>query len=77
MIALILTAFGVMLGLVKPADVPRRVGAILGVAIVLILISGVVVNAWSGLSLWQRIALAAIGIGVCLFKRAQRESRKT
>lgn len=63
MFALILTAFGIMLGIVKPADALTRVGTILGVVIVLILIPGFVMSAWSGLSLWQRVGLVAIGIG--------------
>ena len=68
MIALILIAFGLVLGIVKTADAPKRVGAIVGVVIVLIFIPGILLNIWSGLSLWQRVAMLAIGIGcrVCL-----------
>jgi hypothetical protein len=75
MIALILTAFGLMLGIVKPADALRRFGAILGVVTLLTVLPAVFVNIWSGMALWQRLSLAAIGIGVCLLKR-RRESRK-
>jgi hypothetical protein len=57
MIALILTAIGIMLGIRKPADAPRHIGAIVGIVIVLIFMRGVFVSAWSGLSLWQRIVL--------------------
>ena len=67
MIALILIALGIMLGFVKPADALRHSGAILGVVITLMLIPGALANAWSALSLWQRIALAAIGIGIGLW----------
>jgi hypothetical protein len=63
-IALILTAFVLMLGILKPADAPKRIAAILGVLILLMLIPDILVSAWSGLSLWQQIALAAIGIVV-------------
>jgi hypothetical protein len=63
-IALILMSIGLMLGIVKPADGLKRIGSILGVAIVLTLIPAVLVCAWLGMTLWQRIALAAIGIGV-------------
>jgi hypothetical protein len=76
MIALILTAFGLMLGIVKPADAMRRVGAILGVVMLLTVLPAVLVNLWSGMSLWHRLALAAVVLGVCLLKRPQRESRK-
>jgi drug/metabolite transporter superfamily protein YnfA len=76
MIALILTAFGLMLGIVKPADAMRRVGAILGIFMLLTVLPAVLVNLWSDMSLWHRLGLAAIVLGVCLLKRPQRESRK-
>ena len=47
-IAIILVAFDLMLGIVKPADALKRVGAILGIVIVLMPIPGVLVGAWSG-----------------------------
>jgi hypothetical protein len=61
-LAFILTALGLMLGVVKPADALRYFGAILAITIVLTLIPGVLVSAWSGLNLWERIALVVIGI---------------
>ena len=76
MIALILTAFGLMLGIVKPADALRRIAAILGVIMLLLVLPAMLVSIWSGMSLWQRLALAAIVLGVCLLKRPRRESRK-
>jgi hypothetical protein len=75
MIALILTAFGIMLGIVKPADALRRMGVIIGIVIVLMFIPGVLVDAWSGLSLWQKITLAAIGVGVWLWLRFQPQKK--
>ena len=75
-IALILTAFGLMLGIVKPADVLKHVGTILGIVIVLMLIPGILVSAWLGMSLWQQIALVAIGIGISVWLRPQRQTRK-
>jgi hypothetical protein len=64
-----------MLGILKPADALRRVGAILGIVIVLMLIPGVLVSAWSGMSLWQQISLVAIGIGVLQWLRPRRQPR--
>ena len=75
-IALILTASGIMLGIVKPADVLKHVGTILGIVIVLMLIPGVLVSAWSGMSLWQRIALVAIGFVVWHWRRPRRQHRR-
>jgi Zn-dependent protease with chaperone function len=76
MIAIILTAFVMMLGILKPADVPRRIGVILGVIIALMLIPSIFAIVWSAVSLWHRLALAAIVLGICLLKRPRRESRK-
>jgi hypothetical protein len=73
MIALILTAFGLMLSIVKPADALRRIGGILGV---LLALPAIFVKIWSGMSLWQRLALAAIVLGISVLKRPRRESRK-
>jgi hypothetical protein len=75
-IALILTAFALMLGIVKPADALKHVGAILGIVIVLMLTTGILISVWSGMSLWQQIALAAIGICVLQVLRPRRQARK-
>jgi hypothetical protein len=74
-IALILTAFGLMLGIVKPADALRRVGAILGIVIALMLAPGILAGIWSAISLWHQIALIAIGVGVFLWLRPRRQVR--
>jgi len=52
-IALILTALGLMPGIGKPADAVNRIGAILGVSIVLLLIPVVLVCALLGLFMKQ------------------------
>jgi hypothetical protein len=77
MIALILTAFGLMLGIVKPANAPKHIGAILGLTITLMLLPGVFVSAWLGMSLWQQVALVAIGIGIGIWqwRRPRRQPR--
>ncbi len=75
MIAIILTAFGLMLGIVKPADATKHLGAILGTVIVLIAIPGVLVRVWSGMSLWQQVGLVAIAIGVWRWWKPQRQNR--
>ena len=67
--AIILIAFGLMLGVVKVADAVKQVGAIVGIVIVLILILCITLGAWSSMSVWQRLALVVIGIGVWLLRR--------
>ena len=71
MIALILTAFGIMLGIVKPTDALKRIGAILGIVILLLLIPGILVGVWATIPLWQRLALAAIGMGLWQWRRSR------
>ncbi|MGA3080566.1 MAG: hypothetical protein ABSD44_04185 [Terracidiphilus sp.] len=73
-IALILTAFGIMLGIVKPADLLKYVGAILGVVVALMVLPGVLLSAWSGMALWRQIALIAIGVGAFRWMRPRRHS---
>jgi len=75
MIALILTALGLMVGTVKSADAPKRVGAILGIVIVLMLAPGILANAWSGMSMWQQIALVGICAGTLMLLRPRRRTR--
>jgi len=75
-IALILTALGLMLGIVKPADVLKRVGAILGTVIVLLLIPVALANLWLHILLWQRIGFAAIAIGIWRWRRPREQTQK-
>jgi hypothetical protein len=76
MAALILTAFGLMLGVVKPADVFKYIGAVLGIMIVLMIAPGILVSAWSSMSLWQRLGLSVIGIGFFCFLQTRRQPKK-
>jgi hypothetical protein len=75
-IAIILTAIGLMLGIVKPADVMKHIGAILGIVIGLMVIAGILWSAWSAMSLWQQIALIAIGVVLLQWLRPRRQPRK-
>jgi len=74
MIALILTAFGLMLGVVKPVDALRRVGGTLGVVMLLLVLLAVIENVWSSMSLWQRLGLATIALGLWQWRRPRRQS---
>jgi ABC-type dipeptide/oligopeptide/nickel transport system permease subunit len=75
MIALILTAFGLMLGIVKPVNATKHLGAIIGIVIALMLIPGILASVWSSMSLWQQIGLVAVGIAVCKWLRPRRRTR--
>jgi hypothetical protein len=72
--ALILTGLGLMLGVVKPADALKQVGAILGILILLVLIPDAPIKLWSAISLWQWVGLAAIGIVIWQWRRPGRRA---
>jgi low temperature requirement protein LtrA len=74
-IGIIVTALCLMLGIVERSEVIKHIGAILGIAVVLILIPAMLVNAWAALSLWQQIGVAAIGIVIWRFRRQRRQVR--
>lgn len=74
-IAIILTVFGLMLGIMKPANAMKHLGATIGILIALMVIPGILASAWSGLSLWQEIGLVAVGITVWQWLRPRRRTR--
>jgi len=63
-ISIIVTAFGLMLGIMKPADAFKWIGVIVGAVIMLLVLPGIVVSAWSAMMLWQQMAMAALGIAI-------------
>ena len=73
---IILTAFGTMLDIVKPADALKRIGAILGIVIVLMLAPGVLAGVWSAMSLWQQFGIVILGIIIGLVFCGTRKGRK-
>jgi hypothetical protein len=76
-VAIIVTALGLLLGVLKAADALKRIGAYLGIVVLLMLIPGALVSLWSVMSVWQRLGAAAIVLVVSLLKRPRRKSRKT
>lgn len=74
-ITIIVTAFGLMLGFLKPADAFKRIGVIVGTVIALLELSQIVVYAWSAISWWQRLALVAVG-GVVICALAPRRQKR-
>ena len=75
-IAIIVTALGVLLGVLKPADALKHGGAFVGVAIVVVLIVTVLVGLWSSMSLWQRTVLAAFAFGAWRLRQERRQPRE-
>jgi len=75
MLAVVLTALGLMIGLVKPADIPRKLRTLLANLIALMIFPGILMSAWARLTLWQQIALAAIGVIILLILVPARKAR--
>ena len=74
-LAIIVTAFGLMLGILMPADAFKRIGLIVGTVIALLIVPQVVVCTWSAIPVWQQIALVAIGLVILLAFATRREKR--
>jgi hypothetical protein len=75
-LAIILTGLGLMIGLVKQAELPRKLGTILGLVVALTILPGIFITAWARMSLWQQLALTVIGIGILLCLRPHRRPRR-
>lgn len=75
-VGIVVASFGVMLGIVKPANTLKHVGTILGIVLLLLTLPTIVVSAWSAMSVWQKIGLAAPGIVACLWRHSRRKVRK-
>jgi hypothetical protein len=74
--AIIVTALATMIGLIKPADTLKHCGAIVGIAIVLVLFVSVFVGLWSSMSLWQKAVIAAMGFGIWRMRGERNRPRK-
>lgn len=68
-IAIIVTALGILLRVLKPAEVLKSIGALLAMSILLMLIPGALVNLWSVMSVWQQVALAAMVVAIWWWRR--------
>jgi hypothetical protein len=79
-IAIILTAFGLMVGVLKPADALRRVGVIVGIVILLMVLPAIIASTWSDMSVWQKMGLAGIVLGIVALagprRRKERSSKR-
>jgi glycerol-3-phosphate acyltransferase PlsY len=72
-IAIIVTALGTIIGLVKPADALKYCSAIAGIAMVLVMLVSVLVSLWLSLSMWQK---AIAGVAVFIVWWLRKEGRR-
>jgi hypothetical protein len=75
LIAIIVLAFCVMVSAVKPSDVPRHLGLIVGIVILLIILPAFIVELWSALSFWQHLEIFALGLMIALLLSAPRKKK--
>jgi hypothetical protein len=77
-IAIVLTAFGLMLGIMKPTAALRRIGIIAGIVVFFTVVPGVLAQVWTGMSVWQQLGVATIGAvtWLFLFPRSRTKSRR-
>ena len=68
-IAIVVTAFGLMLRILKPADA-WRIGIIVGVVTALSILPQIVIHAWAAIPLWQQIGVLVLGALTALLFRA-------
>jgi hypothetical protein len=64
--ALVLTAFGIMIGVVKPADAFRRISVIMGTVIALLILPQIVIGEWMALTIGHKIGIVVLVIGAFL-----------
>ena len=78
LIAIIVLALCVMVTAVKPGDVPRHLGVIVGIVILLIMLPAIIVSLWNSMTLGQHLGIATIFIAIVfLISATRRKSRKT
>jgi Ca2+/Na+ antiporter len=60
LLGIVVVAFGIMLRVIDVSEGLRRLGLVLGSAILLTVLPAVIVGIWSGLSIWQKIGILTL-----------------
>ncbi len=77
LIAIILLALCVMVSAVKLGDVPRHLGVIVGIVILLIILPAIIIGLWNAMSFGQHLGIATILIAIIfLISAAHRKPKK-
>lgn len=78
LIAIIVLAFCVMVRAVKVGDLPRYLGAIVFITILLLILPAILLGLWNTMSMKQHVAIIALCIAlVLIFGAMRRRSRDT
>lgn len=76
LIAIILLALCVMVSAVKLGDLPRHLGVIVGIVILLIMLPAIIVGLWNTMSFGQHLGIATILIVIIFLMSATRRKSK-
>jgi len=60
MLGIVIGALGVMLQIVEPAEGMRRIGAVVGCAVLLVILPSIIAGIWSGLIIWHKICILSL-----------------
>jgi len=74
--AITILALGVTVRAVKRSEVLKHLGAILCMAILLLMLPAIMASAWSSMSYWQHLGIFILGIMIGLSLRAIRQTGK-
>lgn len=77
LIAIIILALSVIVSAIKVGDVPRHLGVIVGIMILLIMLPAIIVSLWNSMTLGQHLGIATTLIAIVFLIGATRKSRKT
>lgn len=75
-LGLILIALGIMVRLIELGEGLKRIGIVLGSAVLLVVLPAIILNIWSGLATWQKLGvIAVIGLPVALLLSRRKRSQ--
>jgi hypothetical protein len=66
LMAIIVLALCVMVSVVKRGDVPRHLGVIVGIVILLIMLPAIILGLWNAMSFGQHLGIAVICAAIML-----------
>ena len=77
-IVILVTAVGMMIGLIEPKDALKRMGTILVFAVLLQALPPIIPNLWSTLSQWQHFGVITFFglVGVLVLPRSRHGTKK-
>jgi ABC-type Fe3+ transport system permease subunit len=70
--AVVVLALCVMVNVVKPSDVPKHLGEIVGVVILLIMLPAIIGSLWNSMTLGQHLGITSIFVAIIFLTSATR-----